>query len=94
MFTILAILLVASNCISAIDWQIDDNDIIWASNCDFTGNDLYRVASASEKCGPVCKNTSGCTHFAWTRDGCWLKQNSISRHQAKNAKDTICGVVP
>lgn len=94
MFTILAILLVASNCVSAIDWHIDDYDIIWANKCDFTGNNLYAVASAAHRCGPICTSTYGCTHFAWAWDSCYLKKNSISRHQAKNADNTLCGVVP
>lgn len=93
MFTILAILLITSNFVSAIDWQIDEYDIIWAKDCDFTGNDMYNVASAAERCGPICKTTNGCTHFAWVGNSCYLKNNSISRHQAKNAKNVLCGVV-
>lgn len=94
MFTILAILLVVSNFVSAIDWRIDDNDITWSRGCDFTGNDMNHVLSSSERCGQICKTTNGCTHFAWTINGvCWLKKNSISRHQAKNAEHIVCGVV-
>lgn len=94
MFAIVTILLVASNLISAIDWRIDDNDIIYASDCDFTGNVMYEVRSTAQRCGPICKTTPGCTHFAWANDDCWLKQNSISRHQAFYAKNVLCGVVP
>lgn len=100
MFAVLAILfLITSNCISAFEWRIEDDGVIWAQWCDFPGNDIRSVGATSNACGPICKETKDCTHFAWSTADfgkCWLKRNGVSRSQARGVSGlyTVCGTVP
>mgnify|MGYP002385920216 FL=1 len=70
----------------------------WAFGCDFRGNDLSNVQISGELCGGKCAQTTGCTHFTWTRFNggtCWLKSGSVSKNDAFSTQDQtmVCGVM-
>lgn len=95
MFIVLVILLITSNVISAgIIWETDTQGIVWAGGCDFFGDDLYYVSVGASRCGPVCKDTNGCTHFTWYDDKCWIKSNRLPIRIAEYKIDAVCGIVP
>ncbi|KAJ1565304.1 hypothetical protein HK405_012681, partial [Cladochytrium tenue] len=49
-----------------ISWTINSDGSYWAYGCDWSGNDLSSVLTASADCGSTCIATSGCINFAWT----------------------------
>ena len=61
-----------------------NNQVMWASGCDFNGNDIIQVTSAASDCGGICTNNSDCDHFTWSSSNCHLKQ-------ASNPTPTDCG---
>ncbi len=82
--------------IVGISWNKGD-DGPWSFGCDFFGNDLSNVESRGQDCSGKCKQTSGCSHYAWNghKGGtCWMKQGSISQSNAIQAsQDSVCGIL-
>ena len=84
---------------SGLQWNYDSaNKLNWANSCDFALNDLSNVLTSSDRCGPICRSTSGCTHFTWTNylgGTCWMKKGTISKDNAKQVQDSsfVCGVL-
>ncbi|CAF3173251.1 unnamed protein product [Rotaria sp. Silwood2] len=73
------------------------NGADWAKSCDFDGNDLSRVETPPELCGPTCLQTKECTHYTWTTlngGTCWMKKGNVSKADAFPTNDTtmVCGV--
>lgn len=77
-----------------INWNTDRHGIHWARGCDFPGNDFKSVGVVVEECGPLCKNTNGCTHFTYYRGICWLKNNNVAHRIIKFKDGTHCGFGP
>ncbi|EEY56497.1 SCP-like extracellular protein [Phytophthora infestans T30-4] len=80
---------------STTSFQIGSSQkVVWASNCDFPGNDYRSYSSISEVCGDVCASEAVCTHWAWSEYNggtCWLKKGMPS--SKATSYDTICGYV-
>lgn len=58
---------------------------------------MSRVKVTSDKCGPSCLETPGCTHFTWTSfEGgtCMMKNGLVSKADAFGVSnsDYVCGV--
>ena len=85
------------HCAKCFDWETDADGIEWARGCDFVDNDISYVSVPSEQCGPTCKSTPECTHFAWNNldgDACWMKKNPAKKEDAFPADGAVCGIVP
>lgn len=57
------------------NWTASGN-VKWSFGCDWHGHELKNVPSSGELCGPLCEQTSDCSHFTWTNYNggtCWLK---------------------
>ena len=85
--------------VHGINWQSGSAGVTWAFDCDFEGNDLSFANIPGEKCGEMCIQTSGCTHFAWNDylgGTCWMKKNPVSLNDAvsSNQKGIVCGMIP
>jgi hypothetical protein len=70
----------------------------WAIGCDFKGNSLSNVQVLGKDCGGKCAQTSGCTHFTWTKlngGTCWMKYGSVSKNDAFSTGDStmVCGIL-
>ena len=72
----------------------------WVIDCDYKGNELTMKVESGQDCGPACKTTKECTHFAWNefngKDNpeCWLKKGPVSESDAYYKKGTVCGYIP
>eukprot|EP00775_Hariotina_reticulata_P001386 gene1386-1726_t len=79
---------------AAITWNGDVG-----TGCDFRNQDMRSIAVAtSNLCQTRCANTTGCTHFVWTRFNqgtCFLKNGSRSKADAIASGDStmVCGLV-
>jgi len=75
----------------------EESNLFWAENCDFSGNDMGNANIQGEQCGSKCAQTSGCTHFTWTKYNggtCWMKRNPMSKDLAKGSNEySVCGVM-
>ena len=73
----------------------------WSISCDFPENDLASVAIEPEleivkSCLKSCRLTLGCTHYFWSKNVCFLKQNrTITKKDAifNNNLTTFCGIL-
>jgi hypothetical protein len=77
--------------VHGINWQGN-----WATDCDFTGNDLSNFQTNGADCGGKCAQTSGCTHFAWNSYNggtCWLKESEVTKDDAIVSSGVVCGVI-
>ena len=81
----------------SIQWNYVGPTNAWALGCDWTGQDFSSFATTSSACGPLCLNTTGCTHFTWAPVGmCILKKNVVSISSAITVSNQtqVCGIVP
>jgi hypothetical protein len=63
------------NSLSAYNWASGSNgNVMWASGCDFYGNDISNVASEGADCGCHCASNPNCDHFTWYYNVCYLKK--------------------
>jgi hypothetical protein len=55
-----------------------NNQVMWASGCDFYGNDITngQVASAGNDCGGICSADPNCDHFSWNGNVCYKKSSN------------------
>jgi hypothetical protein len=73
--------------------------VTWAFSCDFYNNDFKNVQITGEKCGGICAQTSGCTHFTYNGYSrtCWMKSGIIATQHAFKINDNnyqiVCGIV-
>ena len=59
----------------AYNFQSADNgSIMWASGCDYYGNDIGSQPGPGETCGSICFQNSKCTHFTWANNVCYMKK--------------------
>lgn len=68
--------------------------VMWENNCDFYGQDTYSVRAGGERCGDLCANDGGCTHWTWSNYNggtCWLKNGGTSSKNWFNGAG--CGYV-
>ena len=68
----------------------------WALSCRFNDNAFKSVPIGGEFCGQTCESNSGCTHFTWTNNVCYLQGGQVSKSNAVFTNDganTVCGVV-
>ncbi|KAK1860934.1 hypothetical protein I4F81_003520 [Pyropia yezoensis] len=76
LFMVLAIL-AAFACVAhglPFEWHQGLGNDIWAQGCDFLGNDIRTVPMTHAlSCGDTCRGYTGCNHWAWNRDQCFLK---------------------
>jgi hypothetical protein len=97
-FTLVSLLMTQSVSARRKEHNINWNENNWAFSCGFKGNDLSNVRVRGEDCGKKCAQTSGCTHFAWTKwnnGTCWMKYGSVSKKDAYLTGDpnNVCGVI-
>ena len=60
---------------NAYNFQSGSNGkVMWASGCDFVGNDIGKQAILAQNCGDACVANGQCTHFSWSNGGCYLKK--------------------
>ena len=77
----------------AFDWQPGSNgQVMWAMNCDFSGNDFDHVTSIGDVCGDLCVANEQCTHFTWANGICNLKA-FINDAIATDLNGAVCGWV-
>ena len=48
--------------------------IMWASGCDYYGNDIGSQPGPGNACGSVCVQNPQCTHFTWRNNVCYMKK--------------------
>ena len=87
----------------AFDWRIENSDVELISQlafgCDFPGNNLFsQTTSKPKECLRLCRQTSQCSHYTWTRSTkvCSIKQGPIEKKDAKVPLVdmlTVCGIV-
>ena len=66
--------MIATNGSIAFNWQPGSNGkVMWASDCDFKGNDVNKQATAASTCGDVCAANAKCDHFTWSNGVCYMK---------------------
>ena len=77
---------------NAYNWQSGSNgQVMWASGCDFYGNDVGSQASSAPDCGGICVAKSNCDHFTWFNGVCYLKK--AVNPPAKDLNGAVCGWV-
>jgi len=81
-------------------WIKGNGDVYWKNDCDWrgpSGDDITSVKSPADRCGDVCSNWKGCSHFTWTDwEGgtCFLKRggNMIAKfHELVAQQGAVCG---
>ena len=76
----------------AYNWASGSNgDVMWASGCDFYGNDISNVASSGADCGCYCASNPNCDHFTWYNNVCYLKK--AINPPATDLSGAVCGWV-
>jgi hypothetical protein len=83
-------------------WKTDSIGV-WASTCNFPGNDIGEEQVSSTECSPgACPDNAGCTHYVHTngtnsdQPTCWLKGGDESRGSAMSGDPharSICGIL-
>jgi hypothetical protein len=71
------------------------NNVRYAENCDFPGNDFTNVRVASNLCGDECAKNSECTSFAWTDFNggtCWLKNGKVTEGDGVPKNGVVAGI--
>jgi len=70
-----------------------NNQVVWASGCDFYGNDLPngQVNSAGPDCGGICATDPNCDHFSFNGGVCY-KKSSINP-APRGLVGGVCGYV-
>ena len=48
--------------------------VMWASGCDFYGNDIVNQAMLAQNCGDACSANGQCRHFSWSNGVCYMKK--------------------
>lgn len=77
-------------------WQNSiDDQVYFAKNCDFFGNDISQQPSAPEQCGGICLQNPQCSHFTWGFKSLCFMKNAINPTISSTASDSgaICGWV-
>jgi hypothetical protein len=79
-----------------IVWQ-ESFTCSWAFDCDFPNRGDYKQVynTKGEQCDPLCAGESSCTHFAWSKGTCYLKNGGASMFDAKkltSGSGVVCGV--
>lgn len=70
----------------------NDDQVLWARNCDFGGYDINKEQSSSEECSQLCLSNLNCTHFTWgVGSYCYMK--SAINPKASPFNGAICGLV-
>ena len=104
MTMLLTVLVLMMDYVSGRDWQVGFQgahpEVRWDRNCDFPGNDLYKVDSFEYTtedswgdCAVKCINDQHqCTHFTYGRGTCHIKRNSGSQHEV-NETYSWCGFI-
>lgn len=88
---LLLLLFGTMDCSIAYNFQSGSNgQVMWASGCDFFGNDIGNQAGLGENCGDLCVENPSCTHFSWSNNVCYLKQATNPPPSASNG---VCGWV-
>lgn len=91
MLTVIAVIALMTSGSSAYNWQSGSNgQVMWASGCDFYGNDIGNQPSSGSDCGGICAN-SNCDHFTWFNGICYLKKAINPPVKALNG--AVCGWV-
>lgn len=65
-----------------------------AANCDFTRNNIGHDRARFEECAIRCRDTQGCSHFAWTDGTCYKKSGVVKKHDAVHKSGVKCGILP
>ena len=87
-----ALICLVVSAVSAHDWQSGNNgQVMWASGCDFLGNDISNQPSSGEDCGGICLSNPSCTHFSWGNGVCYLKK--ANHPTATDLNGAVCGWV-
>ena len=80
---------------SVINWK-HGAAALWNSDCDFPYMGDYKQVynQKGEQCDPLCASDSRCTHFAWNRGTCFLKERGAFKEDAKKLPGSgiICGI--
>ena len=84
--------------ILARSWNVDGNNL-WASNCDFYGQDLpnrqYTMNNIQE-CSKKCSDVPECDHFTWSNvnNRCSLKKGKWADDKPNPLVNAQCGYIP
>ena len=62
-------------------------------SCDFKGNDMGKVRTNRENCKIRCLSTPKCTHFTWSKGYCYKKSGLVTRRNAYNRLNYVCGII-
>ena len=92
------LLLIICVCFSACDaivWMSGSNGGVWARNCNFPGNDMWKTNIHESQCYSRCQQTMGCTHFSYKDGACWMKRGTVYRDNALDMPiwGSRCGIV-
>ena len=61
--------------VDAQQWNDGDGGKVkWQFDCDFHGYDIRNERIPGERCGSLCINTNGCSHFSYFNGVCYLKK--------------------
>jgi hypothetical protein len=94
--------LVFISCILLIDatevaWNVDGNNL-WASNCDFRGQNLPNRPTTNniQECGKKCSDDPECDHFTWYKSDktCYLKKGQWPDNEPTPLVNAQCGYIP
>ena len=89
---ILVALLLVISTTNAFNWQWgSNNQVKWASNCDFNGHDIGSQGSRAEDCGNLCVSNQQCTHFTHWNGVCYMKKANYPT--ARDSNGAVCGWV-
>ena len=89
---ILVVLLLVISATNAFDWKWgSNNQVKWASNCDFNGHDIGSQGSRAEDCGNLCVSNQQCTHFTHWNGVCYMKNANYPT--ASDSNGAVCGWV-
>lgn len=89
---ILVALLLVISTTNAFNWQWgSNNQVKWASNCDFNGHDIGSQGSRAEDCGDLCVSNQQCTHFTHWNGVCYMKKANYPT--ARDSNGAVCGWV-
>lgn len=47
-----------------------------------------------EECGVRCRETAGCSHFAWRDGWCYKKSGIVRKQDAFQMNGVNCGILP
>uniref|UniRef100_K3WZR8 Apple domain-containing protein n=1 Tax=Globisporangium ultimum (strain ATCC 200006 / CBS 805.95 / DAOM BR144) TaxID=431595 RepID=K3WZR8_GLOUD len=64
---------------------------MWASNCDYPGQDTRTIASPRDDCGDICAGDPQCSHWAWYNGNCWIKTGG--QRPAAPLQGADCGYI-